>query len=373
MSSSTIDNRIVKISLDNKNFEANADVTLSTLNKLQSALGFVGVASGMTGITGALGKIIKDPNWSAMEALSTKAAFSLKDVWIKAVSFLENDVARKLANTAKNITKALTITPVISGFDEYSTQMGAVQTIMSNTKAAFTAAGKDQTQQLQEVNAALDELNLYADKTIYNFTEMTSNIGRFTAAGVDLDTSVSAIKGISNLAAISGSTSQQASTAMYQLSQALSTGTVRLMDWNSVVNANMGGKVFQDELVKTAQQMGIDAQALIDSAGSFRDSLSEGWLTSEVLTEALNHFSLAVDTEAEEAASRAQLAAEGYSQARIDEIIELAKDSANAATKVKTVSQLWSTMQEVCSLDGLRLGNTSLAISRKLEKRYHLY
>ena len=99
------------------------------------------------------------------------------------------------------------------------------------------------------MNRALDELNTYADKTIYNFTEMTRNIGTFTAAGVNLRTSVDSIKGIANLAAISGSTSQQASTAMYQLSQALAAGKVSLMDWNSVVNAGMGGKVFQDALV----------------------------------------------------------------------------------------------------------------------------
>lgn len=116
--------------------------------------------------------------------------------------------------------------------------MNAVQTILANTQKEGT--------NVKMVNAALDELNRYADKTIYNFTEMTRNIGTFTAAGVKLDTSVSAIQGIANLAAVSGSTSQQASTAMYQLSQALAAGTVKLMDWNSVVNAGMGGQVFQD-------------------------------------------------------------------------------------------------------------------------------
>ena len=120
------------------------------------------------------------------------------------------------------------------------TQINAVQTILANTSSKGTT--------LDQVNHALDELNHYADMTIYNFTEMTRNIGMFTAAGVDLDTSVAAIKGIANLAAVSGSNSQQESTAMYQLSQALAAGTVKLQDWNSVVNAGMGGQVFQDAL-----------------------------------------------------------------------------------------------------------------------------
>ena len=113
--------------------------------------------------------------------------------------------------------------------------------------------------------------------TIYNFTEMTRNIGTFTAAGVDLDTSVAAIKGIANLAAVSGSNSQQASTAMYQLSQALAAGTVKLQDWNSVVNAGMGGQVFQDALKETAKVHGIAIDEMIkDEAHSERPLVKDG-------------------------------------------------------------------------------------------------
>lgn len=112
-----------------------------------------------------------------------------------------------------------------AGFSEYETQMNSIQTIMANT------ANKGTT--LDQVSDALDKLNKYSDDTIYNFSEMARNIKTFTAAGVDLDASTSAIKGIANLAAVSGSNSQQASTAMYQLSQAMATGTVKLMDWNS--------------------------------------------------------------------------------------------------------------------------------------------
>ena len=128
---------------------------------------------------------------------------------------------------------------------------------------------------------------------------MTRNIGTFTAAGVKLDTSVSSIKGIANLAAVSGSTSQQASTAMYQLSQAIASGTVKLMDWNSVVNAGMGGQVFQDALIRTSEHLKTGAKAAIDAKGSFRESLQTGWLTTEVLTQTLDQFSTAADTQEE--------------------------------------------------------------------------
>ena len=200
------------------------------------------------------------------------------------------------------------------------------------------AANSKQPTTLEDVNKALDELNKYADKTIYNFTEMTRNIGTFTAAGVDLDTSVAAIKGIANLAAVSGSSSQQASTAMYQLSQAISSGTVRLMDWNSVQNAGMGGQLFQNALLETARVHGIAVDQMIAENGSFRDSLQEEWLSSDILLETLQKFTGDL--------TEAELEAMGYTEEQIKGIVELGKTANDAATKVKTFTQLTDTLKE---------------------------
>lgn len=241
-----------------------------------------------------------------------------------------DDIAAKAIRTGKQLVSALTIDPVKSGFREYETQIGAIQTILSNTRSKGTT--------IDDVNQALDELNKYADMTIYNFTEMTRNIGTFTAAGVDLDTSVSAIKGISNLAAISGSTSTQAATAMYQLSQALASGTIRLMDWNSVVNAGMGGEVFQDALKETARVHGIAIDDMIKKEGSFRETLQNGWLSSEIMLETLQKFTGDL--------SKEQILAKGYTEEQAEAIMQLGEDANDAATKVKTFSQLIDTLKE---------------------------
>ena len=241
-----------------------------------------------------------------------------------------DDIAAKAIRTGKQLVSALTIDPVKSGFREYETQIGAIQTILSNTRSKGTT--------IDDVNQALDELNKYADMTIYNFTEMTRNIGTFTAAGVDLDTSVSAIKGISNLAAISGSTSTQAATAMYQLSQALASGTIRLMDWNSVVNAGMGGEVFQDALKETARVHGIAIDEMIEKEGSFRETLQNGWLSSEIMLETLQKFTGDL--------SKEQILAKGYTEEQAEAIMQLGEDANDAATKVKTFSQLIDTLKE---------------------------
>ena len=324
--SRTIDERVVEMRFDNRQFEQNVQTSLSTLDKLKRGLDLDGAAKGLENLGTAAKKCDMSALSSSVETV--RAKFSAFEV--VAMTALSN-ITNSAINTGKQLVSALTIDPIKTGFQEYETQIGAIQTILANTQHEGT--------NLQQVNRALDELNTYADKTIYNFTEMTRNIGTFTAAGVDLQTSVDSIKGIANLAAVSGSTSQQASTAMYQLSQALAAGKVSLMDWNSVVNAGMGGKVFQDALVRTSELLGTGAENAINMYGSFRESLTRGeWLTTEVLTETLKQFAGAY--------SEADLIQQGFTEAQAKEIAQMAQTAEDAATKVKTFTQLWDTLKE---------------------------
>lgn len=270
---------------------------------------------------------------NAVESVSNR----FSTLGVIGMTVLQN-ITNAALNAGKTMLNALSLQPITDGFQEYETQMGAIQTILANTESKGS--------NLNDVNNALNTLNTYADKTIYNFTEMTRNIGTFTAAGVDLQTSVDSIQGIANLAAVSGSTSQQASTAMYQLSQAIATGTVKLMDWNSVVNAGMGGQVFQDALIRTSEHLQTGAKAAIAAKGSFRESLSEGWLTTQVLTETLRQFSLNVDSAQDYERAVQSLVEQGYTQEEATNIANMAKTAGDAATKVKTFSQLIDTLRE---------------------------
>lgn len=324
--SKTVEERIVSMEFNNSNFEKNVNQSMSTLEKLKQSLSFKGGTKGLENVSAAA----KNVNFSSMQSGIDAVTSHFSALEVMGVTALAN-ITNSAVNAGKRIVNALTLEPVMSGFQEYETQINAVQTILANTQSKGT--------NLEDVNAALDELNKYADMTIYNFTEMTRNIGTFTAAGVGLNESVSAIKGIANLAAVSGSTSQQASTAMYQLSQALATGRVALQDWNSVVNAGMGGELFQEALKRTARNMGIAVDEMIEKYGSFRESLTKGeWLTSEVLTETLAQLSGAY--------TEADLIQQGYTESQAKEITQLAQTATDAATKVKTFTQLWDTLKE---------------------------
>jgi tape measure domain-containing protein len=313
----------------------------NAIDKLKSKLSF-GRESGeaFASIEQASGKVTLSGLSHALDGITTK--FSTMQA---AAAVALGNISAKAASAGAQAVKSFTFGPIMDGLHEYETNLNSVQTILANTQASGA--------KLKDVNAALQNLNTYSDKTIYNFSQMAKNIGTFTAAGVDLKTSTQSIKGIANLAAVSGSNAEQASTAMYQLSQAIAAGRVGLMDWNSVVTAGMGGSVFQRALVRTAQNMGTLKDSAVQLSGpmknvkidgqSFRDSImakpgQKSWLTGDVLTKTLSQLSGDM--------TDAQLKAEGFSDAQIKAIQSQAQMAVHAATEVKTLSQLLSTTKE---------------------------
>lgn len=348
----SIENKVVSLELDDSKFTSRVDGVLRNVDRLKSGMNFKQSTDGLDNVgkaaqdaskrMGGIADGVKSVNTSIVNNSTTAAAATANvgaaakisstnfSMLAGAASVAMGNIASKALMAGGSVLSSFTFGPIMDGFREYENQLNAVQTIQANTfsKGETTAT----------INAALDELNAYADKTIYSFTEMTRNIGMFTSAGVGLKDSVAAIKGLSNVAAMSGSSSEQAATAMYQLSQALSTGVVKLQDWNSIVNAGMGGEQFQEALKRTARTYGVEVDKMINKAGSFRNSLASGWLTSEIMIETLTQYTGDL--------SREQLLSAGYTEQQADEIMRLAETANDAATKVKTFSQLIDTTAE---------------------------
>ena len=203
-----IEQRVVQMKFDNAQFEAGTKQTLSTLDKLKQKLKFNDVEDGFSKIANSAKKVDMTPVANSVE--TTRLKFSaLEAVAVGALT----KIGASLADLATKTLKTFTVDPIMQGFSEYELKMNSVQTIMSSTGESIDV-----------VNKYLEELNQYSDKTIYSFSDMTSNIGKFTNAGVKLDVAVAAMQGISNAAALAGSNSQQASSAMYNFSQAMSAG-----------------------------------------------------------------------------------------------------------------------------------------------------
>lgn len=320
----TIDERVVSLKMNNKQFLSAMKESASSMDKLKESLKMQGAADGLARV----GEIAKN---TTLGDLATKALEIGKNMTVMqglgVAAF--GGLGAAALSAGQQIVSGF-IGTIKDGFNEYELKMRSIQTILANTAEKGTT--------LTEVKASLADLNTYADRTVYSFSDMTNAIGLFTAAGVDLQTSVSSIKGLSNLAAASGATAQQASTAYTQLSQAISAGVIHLQDWNSVVNAGMGGEGFRNALIETARVMGTGVDEAIAKQGSFRESLKENWLTAEVMTKTLT--ALTNDL------SEAQLVEMGYSEEQAAKMKQFAQNAFDAATKVRTFSQLIDTTKE---------------------------
>lgn len=313
--SKTIDERVVEMRFDNKQFESNVQTSLSTIEKLKKSLDMDGATKGLESIDSAAKKVDMSGLGSAVETVKTR--FSALE--IMAVTALAN-ITNSVVNTGKQMLRSLTIEPISQGFDEYELKMGSIQTIMMSTGAS-----------LEEVNKYLQELNTYSDKTIYSFQDMTSNIGKFTNAGVGLEDAVMAIQGVSNVAAVSGANANEASRAMYNFAQALSAGYVKVIDWKSIEYANMATVEFKTQLLESAVACGTLTKTadgmyktvkgnVIDATHGFNDSLQDQWMTTEALVGTLRNYA--------------------------DETTEIGAKAFAAAQDVKTFTQLMDTLKE---------------------------
>ena len=320
----TIDERVVSLKMNNKQFLSAIKESASSMDKLKESLKMEGAANGLK----RMGEIAKNTTLGDLARSAVDAASNMSVMQGIGITALGGIGAAALS-AGKSMLQSF-IQPAIDGFKEYETQINAVQTILANTSQNGTT--------LDQVNASLDELNRYADKTIYNFTEMTSAIGTFTVAGVGLEDATASVKGFSNMAALSGANATQAAQATYQLAQAMSSGVVKLQDWMSLEHAGIAGKQFQDALIETSRIMNTGVDAAIEKQGNFRLSLQEGWLTSEVMMQTLKVMTNDL--------SEAQIMEMGYSEEQAHKMKQLAQAAGDSATQIRTFSQMIGTWGE---------------------------
>lgn len=321
-----IDEKIVALKLDNSNFKRNATESVSMFAKMQSAFGKLkgfnmsSAVSSLGELSRAAGQVDLASLGNNVEGVSVKFT-AMATVAITALS----NIANKAVDAGLALAKSITTDPIMDGFREYEQKMGSIQTILANTSKYGTT--------LDDVSKSLGELNEYADKTIYSFGDMTRNIGLFTNAGLELQTSTDMIKGFSNAAAASGAGAGETARAAYQLSQALSQGYVMQMDWMSLSNAGMGNDNMKRDLIALGQAMGTLGRDTEDTMNNWKEALTDDkWLTTDVMSTYLQTMAGELDA--------AELATIGLTEAQAELLIQNAKTGEEAATKVRTFTQL---------------------------------
>lgn len=316
-----VEDDVVRMRFENGQFEKNIRQSQKSIEALKKSIDFSESGKSLAKFQNETKKFDMSGIGKAAEAVQVK--FSAMDTIVMSVL---NRLTNAAINTGKKITSALSFDGMSDGWNEYKLKMNSIQTIIMSTGES-----------LSTVNKYLDELNKYSDRTIYSFSDMTANIGKFTNAGVGLKDAVAAIKGVSNEAAISGANAEQASHAMYNFAQALSSGYVKLIDWKSIEVANMATMDFKQNLLDTAVALGTVVKKgedyyttttnakgatsdAFNATKNWNDNLNYQWMTTDVLIQTLSKYT--------------------------DETTELGQKAYAAASEFKDAGQMFAAWKE---------------------------
>ena len=315
----------IRMRFDGTAFGRGIDTAVGQIDRFKQSAQFQGVLKGLETVSAYASRF----NLSGMGVSIDQVKAKFENLQVVGVAALATLTA-KAVDAGVQMANKLFIENPKAGLQEYETNLNSIQTILANTASKGTT--------LDNVNAALSELNAYSDQTIYNFAQMANSIGKFTSAGVGLDTSVASIKGFSNVAALSGASAEEASGAMQELSKAMSSGVIRLEDWMSFETRGMSSEAFRNSLMETARVHGVGVDDMIKKEGSFRNSLKHNWITTDIMSETLRKFTGDM--------TDAQLASIGYTDEQIKGIQLTAKMAKESATVVKTGTALIGTLAE---------------------------
>lgn len=336
--STSIDQRIVEMQFDNNQFERGAKQSIETLDKLDKSLDLRESAKNLTALSDAGKNFNMDGVASGIEVVHQKFS-ALEIMGITALQRITNQAI----TTGENLIKSLSLDQIGQGFGKYEQKTTSVQTIVNATGES-----------IDSVSEKLAKLNWFTDETSYNFTDMIGNIGKFTSMGIDLNTSVTAMEGIANWAAISGQGVNEASRAMYNLSQAIGVGAVKLMDWKSIENANMATKEFKETAIETAKALGeLNAQGetakgTAVTVENFSSTLSDAWFTSDVLLKTLNKYGEYADEVYTVATEKGLTCAQAMEQVN-GETMNLGERAFKAAQEAKTFTDAINSVKDAVS------------------------
>lgn len=282
--SNSVDNRVVSMEFDNAKFERNVAQSLDTLKHLDKSL------DGLTNSSKKFDGVSFEDLANSIDSIANR--FTLMG---RITQKVFDEIASGIVNLGKKMVNDFSIEPVTAGWDKYAEKTTSVQTIMNATGES-----------IEFVEEQLGRLNRFTDETSYNFSDMTSNIAKFTSQGIELDTAVTQMQGIATWAASAGQNAQAASRAMYNISQAMGAGSMKLIDWKSIQNANMATKEFKEQAIAA----GVAAGTLVEqegkivtatgdvevSAKNFEQTLQKGWFNTQAMQKVFSDYGKFADT-----------------------------------------------------------------------------
>lgn len=285
---SKIDERVVGMKFNNSQFEQGIKTSMGSLDSLKSKLNMTGASKGLENLNVASKNVDLSSLGASVDNISSRFS-AMSVVAITAIA----SIAHQATAAGIGLVKSFSVDPISEGFSDYNAKLTSVQTIMSATGAS-----------IEKVDGYFRQLDEYSDKTIYNLRDMTGAFAKFTNAGIKMETSVPAIKGIANMVALAGQDANAAAIAFYNIPQSLNAGFLTSIDYKSLNLANVATKEWRDQVIAAAvsagklKKIGKDAFSVVagkagnstDAAGLFNAQLKEGWASSEVLLKVFKDY-----------------------------------------------------------------------------------
>ena len=273
--SRTIDERVVEMKFDNKQFETNVRTSMSTLEKLKDSLNMRGAAKSFEELDKASKKVDMSGLGSAVESVRLK--FSALQV--VAITALQN-ITNSAISAGERLVRALSIDQVSAGWDKLTKKTSSVQTLVNST-------GKT----VDEINSYLEKLMWYSDETSYGFTDMTSALATMVSSGGDINKLIPMIEGVANATAFAGKGASEFSRIMqYAVNQAYSLGYMQVQDWKTIEGATVNSKQLIQSLITAGEELGKIKKGSV-TIENFRSTLADKWVDKEVMESGFGAFS----------------------------------------------------------------------------------
>ena len=273
--SRTIDERVVEMKFDNKQFETNVRASMSTLEKLKDSLNMRGAAKSFEELDKASKKVDMSGLGSAVE--SVRLQFSTLQV--VAITTLQN-ITNSAISAGERLVRALSIDQVSAGWDKLIKKTSSVQTLVNST-------GKT----VDEINSYLEKLMWYSDETSYGFTDMTSALATMVSSGGDINKLIPMIEGVANATAFAGKGASEFSRIMqYAVNQAYSLGYMQVQDWKTIEGATVNSKQLIQSLITAGEELGKIKKGSV-TIENFRSTLADKWVDKEVMESGFGAFS----------------------------------------------------------------------------------
>lgn len=292
--STLVDERVVEMKFDNRDFERNTRQSMSTIQNLKAALNFSGTAKSLND---SFNSVDTNPLIASLE--KAEKTFSAWEVM--AISAISN-ITNRLVDLGINLAKSLSVDQIMAGWEQFGELTRNTGTMI----AQLTGKGYDEASAINMTNEAMDKFMWYADATSFSIEQMTSAASKFINNGKSLDEAFTIVAGIGNLGASAGKSAQD----LIPIFESVSKVGDRIMtqQYNSFQLAGIMTEEFRKKLLDAAAAEGtltkftdtfdgsieyyLDDMAI--TVENFRDSISKGWLSSDIFFKTLDQYGSSV-------------------------------------------------------------------------------